>query len=49
VLVDWLAQVMPRSWALLVAPTWFTMIGVAGVITLLLMLRGARKAASSVA
>jgi prolipoprotein diacylglyceryltransferase len=43
-LVDWLAQFMPRTWALLIAPSWFTMIGLAGVITLVWMLRSARKA-----
>ena len=37
--VDWLAQFMPHDLASLLAPTWFTMVGIAGLATLLWMLR----------
>lgn len=43
-LVDWLATWLPRDLALVLAPTWFTMVGLAGLLTLLLMLRAARAA-----
>ncbi|MCB9562561.1 MAG: prolipoprotein diacylglyceryl transferase [Kofleriaceae bacterium] len=43
-LVDWMARFMSRDLALILAPTWFTFVGLAGVITLLLMLRAARRA-----
>ena len=41
--VAWLAQHLPRSVAELLAPTWFTMVGVAGLVTVLLLLRHARR------
>ena len=43
-LVSWLEGVMPSSWAALLAPTWFTGVGLAGVISLFWMLRNARRA-----
>ncbi|MBK9036040.1 MAG: prolipoprotein diacylglyceryl transferase [Myxococcales bacterium] len=41
--VAWLAQYLPMSVAQLLAPTWFTMVGVAGLVTVLLLLRHARR------
>ncbi|HVV83138.1 MAG TPA: prolipoprotein diacylglyceryl transferase family protein, partial [Kofleriaceae bacterium] len=41
--VAWLAQLLPRDVAALVAPTWFTCVGLAGLVTLLLMVRLARR------
>ena len=38
VVVDWLSRFMPAHVAELVAPGWFTCIGIAGVVTLLWML-----------
>lgn len=41
--VTWLDQFLPHHISLLVAPTWFTCIGLAGLVTLLLMVRIARR------
>ena len=43
-LVEWLDAFMSRDLALLLAPTWFTMVGLAGLVTLLVMVRMARRA-----
>ena len=42
-LVEWLEAWLPRDLALLAAPTWFTCIGLAGLLTLLVMVRLARR------
>jgi prolipoprotein diacylglyceryltransferase len=42
-LVDWLDDFMSRPWAALVAPTWFTCIGLAGVLGVFWILRDARR------
>lgn len=43
-LVDWLDNFMSRPWAALIAPTWFTCVGLAGVLGVIWMLRNARRA-----
>lgn len=43
-LVDWLDDFMSRPWAALIAPTWFTCVGLAGVLGVIWMLRNARRA-----
>ncbi len=40
--VAWLEQFVPPTVAQVLAPTWFTMVGVAGLLTLLVLLRRAR-------
>jgi phosphatidylglycerol:prolipoprotein diacylglycerol transferase len=42
-LVHLLEAVLPATWAQLLAPTWFTFAGLAGVVALALVLRGARR------
>jgi prolipoprotein diacylglyceryltransferase len=42
-LVSWLETFMSRDLALLLAPTWFTMIGLAGLVTLVILVRVARR------
>ena len=41
--VAWLERFLPASLAQVLAPTWFTMVGVAGLLTLLVLLRRARQ------
>ena len=41
--VSWLESFLPGNVAALVAPTWFTCVGLAGVVTLFLMLVIARR------
>ena len=43
IVVDWLARVLPYDIAAALAPGWFTMVGLAGLVTLLWMMRIARK------
>ena len=40
--VAWLERFLPPAVAQVLAPTWFTMVGVAGLLTLLVLLRRAR-------
>jgi len=41
--VAWLAQWLPLDVARLIAPTWYTMVGIAGLLTLVVLLRHARR------
>jgi phosphatidylglycerol:prolipoprotein diacylglycerol transferase len=42
-LVHLLEAVLPATWAQLLAPTWFTFVGLAGALALALVLRAARR------
>ena len=42
-LVHWLDHLLPPHVAALLAPTWFTLVGLAGAIALILILRAARR------
>lgn len=48
-LVTWLDNFLPHSLAALLAPTWFTCVGAAGVLGVLWMLRNARRARLDIA
>lgn len=41
--MEWLDRFLPHDLALLLAPTWFTFVGLAGLVTLLVMMRTAKR------